>query len=76
MVDDRLAVALDIVAERVAAHLADPELLGDLWGDEYPEIGEHDWDRICERVRGLIPAGPSADAYAAAYEYLESRAES
>lgn len=77
MVDDRLAVAVavDIVAHRVLDHLVDADVVGDLWGDEYPEIGEHDWDRVCKRVRALIPSGPAAEEFAAAYEHLESRAE-
>lgn len=60
--------AIETVARQIIAHAADePE-----WGD-YPEIGEHDWRRICDRV-AEIAAFPPADDFDTAYALLASRA--
>jgi len=75
MADDRVNEATDIIARRAVASLIDQEL-GDLWGDEYPEIGEHDWTRIEERIEAIADMlRPDPTEYEAAYEYFEARAD-
>jgi hypothetical protein len=79
--DDRLNEAIDIVARNVVHNILvhDDNVLDEEWGDNYPEIGEHDWDRIKQRVReiGRNPLiNPyNEETYAAAYEFLDARAD-
>jgi hypothetical protein len=73
--DDRLQVAIEIVAHGIVDRLAHNEMTqDDLRSDDYAEIGEHDWDRIWERIRN-IPQRISPEEFEAAVEYLEGRAE-
>lgn len=75
MADDRLVEAIDIVARRAIWSLIDNEL-GDLWGDEYADIGEHDWVRVEERIEAITDLlRPDPTEFEAAYEFLEARAE-
>lgn len=62
--------ALDIVARRVIADATD----GIKWED-YPDIGEHDWDRVTERVVDLAP-DPGGERFEKAYALLSSLANS
>lgn len=71
MADDRLDVAVDVVARDLIAKVV-REYGGDQW-DSYPEIGEHDWERIDKRALELA-AQVDGEQYLAAYEFLESRA--
>lgn len=41
-----------------------------LWED-YPEIGENDWDEVIAAARALAPAAPSEDEYRTAYAVLD-----
>lgn len=41
-----------------------------LWED-YPEIGENDWDEVIAAARSLAPAPPSDEEYRAAYAALD-----
>lgn len=46
------------------------------WGD-YPEIGEHDWERVVDEVIKIAELmDPGKVEYQAAYELLTTRAES
>jgi hypothetical protein len=72
--EDALAVQTRLtVARRVIADIVEREI-GDQW-ENYPEIGEHDWQAIqdvaIERTKEL---GPSDDVYHAAYDRLARRA--
>jgi hypothetical protein len=60
--------AVSIVAERVIAETLRSAVRDGLWGD-YPEIGEHDWaviEQRIERVANVFDPGPKRfeDAYA------------
>lgn len=59
--------AIEIVARQALA-----EAVEDLAWEDYPEIGEHDWERVLDAAADLAqyPVG-----YLAAYELLEARAE-
>lgn len=75
MADDRLQVAVDIVARAVIDRVVSSEL-GDQWADNYPEVGEHDWLLVQERVTNrLLALAPPPEEFEAAYEYLEGRTE-
>lgn len=78
MADDRVKEAVDIVARNVIHNLMlHSDLLDELWGDEYPEVGENDWDRVKARVTEIV--GPlyaySEETYRAAYDFLDARAD-
>lgn len=59
---------LRIIAQFIVAASAE----GAEWA-EWPEIGEHDWMAIQNIVTELTPV-PDMNAYQAAYERLEARA--
>lgn len=60
-------VARAAVAHALVAH--PPE-----WGD-YPEIGEHDWERVEAEVERIIDRlSGQAEKYESAYRFLASRA--
>lgn len=67
---------IDVVARRVIANTFTPiEVVWDFW-EFYPEIGQHDWRRIEERIEHLITSiNPSDETYDKAYAELEGRAE-
>lgn len=41
--------------------------------ESYPEIGEHDWERVIDRAVELAH-GPSAEKFKEAYDLLTARA--
>jgi hypothetical protein len=65
--------AIEIVALYVLADLAYTGL-ADAWGD-YPEIGEHDWRLVYNRVNRLIPNPGAGVRFREAYAFLEDRAD-
>ena len=67
--DNRLAEAIDVVARWIIAFQA----LNVEWGD-YPEIGEHDWGTVIDRLDELADS-PGTDEYEAAYDFLAARAD-
>lgn len=70
MADNRVSEAVDVVA-RWAIDL----LLNDsLNWEDFPDIGEHDFEVVRKRAE-VIADCPSLDEYRAAYEYLASRAD-
>lgn len=73
--DDETVQAIETVARRVLFVLVDTEYYGaDVWED-FPEIGEHDWDRVVDQARALVGGlNPSGSLYADAYAHLKSRA--
>lgn len=77
MADERVDEAVDVVARRVIADVLDPLAVGDLW-ENYPDLGEDDWQAVQTRVQEIITGGVGRidqTTYTAAYDYLESRAE-
>lgn len=63
--------AITIVADEVLAALA--EGAAEQW-ENYPEIGEDDWNRIVKLIERKAPH-PGNARYFKAYELLELRAE-
>ena len=63
--------ALEIVAQAALRYVA--EDLGDKW-DEFPEVGEYDWDRICARACQLAP-DPGLEEFRTAYSVLSDVAD-
>jgi hypothetical protein len=74
MADEKTAEAVDIVARDLVASVVDAEI-GTQW-ENYPDIGEHDWEAVDKRAMEIIDnLRPAKNGYEAAYEYLERRAE-
>ena len=51
----------------------------ELWVEDHgwesvPNIGQHDFDRLCSHAEGLLPESPSIREYKEAYDTLEVRA--
>lgn len=64
------------VARHVVYDLIDRYLdIGDGWED-YPEIGEHDWNRVGAHVAGMCLRVMDDAKYAEAYALLAARAGS
>lgn len=59
---------------RIIAHHTLAGAAAELEWAEYPEIGLHDWERVCEIVE-QIAWWPDTEVFAAAYARLEERAE-
>lgn len=69
-----VAHAIEIVAMQILTNQV--EAVYEMW-DSYPEIGEHDWALIVDRITALAKNYEVSRAdYFAAYELLESRAVS
>lgn len=62
--------AIETVARGVLANAVETPVE---W-ENYPEIGEGDWERVLAEVRQLA-AHPSATDYDSAYQHLAERAE-
>lgn len=62
---------IDIVARFVAWQIFDPERAS--WED-YPEIGEYDWERVLRAVEVYTTIPPLRDTVASARKYLAKRA--
>lgn len=67
-----LDAAVAIIAQQILARAADTAQHE--W-ENYPEIGEADWDAVLAKVTDLAPF-PEPDMYKDAYALLEARAES
>ena len=65
---DEVQRAIEVVAAFALAYYA-VEVAD--WGD-FPEIGEHDWERVVEEMRRLAPF-PEEGAFERAYKTLEER---
>lgn len=72
--NERLDRAVDLVAHHVIASLvAAADGAAEEW-ENYPDIGEYDWQRIVDRVAWLLDElRPDDRAYLAAYEFLQRR---
>lgn len=70
LADTRLNDAVDLVARGILAGAA-----RNVRWEDHPDIGEHDWTRICD-LMDTVAGGPdlSDDGYQAAYTYLIDRA--
>lgn len=64
--------AIEIIARHAVARSV--ESLAEEGWDFYPEIGEHDWERIVAKAQELRP-WPEAAEFKEAYKLLEARAE-
>lgn len=75
MVDDRLDVAIDTVAQDVLMRTIRSGDFSDEWGDVFPLIGQYDWERVEVRIEQIIQAMPKPDMETidAAVEFLASR---
>lgn len=63
-------------AVEVVARMAIFNVLGEVEWQDYPEIGEHDWQEVLDRVEVIGCAlKPPTDDYTEAYAFLEARAE-
>jgi hypothetical protein len=63
-------------AIEVVARMAMFNALDKIEWSDYPDIGEHDWQQVLDRIEVLGCAWkPMDDDYAEAYAFLESRAE-
>jgi len=64
-----------VLIRRLMWALAVSESVGEMWED-YPEIGEHDWIDICNRLAASVARqNPSAEEFQAAYAHLAGRAD-
>ena len=64
--------AIHVVAIQVA-HNAINEWIEEGWGS-MPDIGEYDYERVCEAAKILLPEAPSNEQWNAAITVLEQRA--
>lgn len=64
-------MAIEVVAQHLLASFVDEA--GEKW-ENYPEVGEQDFERIVETVKEWAPS-PGSDQYKWAYARLEERAE-
>lgn len=72
--DERTREAVSTVAHRVAARILATYDAGEEW-ENHPDIGEHDWQRVVERLSWLAGYTDVSDQdYDAAYEHLTGRA--
>lgn len=72
MTDDKFANAVDVIAKNLLTSCA--AVCEKDWED-YPDLGENDWEQVRNRVRDLVDLlAPSPPEYEAAYEYLAERA--
>lgn len=69
-----LASDTETVAQQVHADLIHSALIdvGDQWVS-YPDIGEHDWNRVVNTILNAVPYPPH-DRYLTAYGRLAARA--
>lgn len=66
-------IAVDIVARHVIARMTDMYEQGEQW-ENYPEVGQFDWERVENRV-GQLTQYPDENDYKAAYAFLVARAD-
>lgn len=69
-IDEQHEAALKTVARAVAARLL--AAVGDGWED-YADLGEHDWGRVCEIVCDMMPLCGPVSEFQAAYQRLAAK---
>jgi len=62
------------VAAKWALHHAYEAWSEHAWEFTFPEVGMHDFDRICSRMEELLPESPSTAEYDKAHAVLKARA--
>lgn len=62
--------SINTVARHIAFRIFDPERA--MWED-YPEIGEDDWERVVAAMEALTPIPPDTHEYWSSYDYLAGR---
>lgn len=74
MADEQTPVesSIDLMARYMLWQLVDVERVR--W-ENYPELGEHDFERIIERIEQIAPPCPDMHERQAAYEFLSNRAD-
>lgn len=68
-----MALNTDAAIDVVARHAIAAIVLQISWED-YPEIGEHDWDRLIEHLDAIAPF-PEEELFETALLHLGERAE-
>ena len=68
--------AARVVARHVIANAAHQDLVGEMW-ELYPEIGQYDWDAVCDEVENVLRVNVRTplDEFEEAYEVLADRAD-
>lgn len=75
MADDKHASAIDAIARHLACCSIDDALEDGKW-ENYPEIGESDWEAVEKRAKAISDRLlPLPDEQIAAYDYLKGLAE-
>ncbi len=69
-----LTEAIDILS-RWAMHLAVEAWSQEGWENHFPDVGLYDYERISERMEGLLPPDVSLESFEKAYALLADRAE-
>ena len=62
------------IAARWAIHYAYEAWSEEAWEFSFPDVGMHDFDRICSRIEELLPESPDTAEYDEAYGMLKARA--
>jgi hypothetical protein len=77
MADDKVREALLIVARRVMYNALHAEYPTAPEWENYPEVGEYDWEKIERIINGFREGhlGVESEPYDAAYEFLSQRAD-
>lgn len=63
--------AVAIIAQDILAHAAE----GTQGWENYPDIGEDDWERVMIKVDQLATPWPDRVAFLEAHEFMENRAK-
>lgn len=74
---DEVTRAVDVVARRAIVAAAEPGFASEVTWGNFPEIGEHDWNMVEDRVNEIRRSlDPPQESYEAGYALLQGRAES
>jgi hypothetical protein len=65
--------ALDVSA-KWSLYLAVEAWMEEAWEIYFPDVGEYDFDRVCERMMKLMPPDVTVDERNNAYRVLSERA--
>lgn len=77
MMSDEVKQAIDVIARLAISAAAEPSFSREIEWENYPEIGEYDWDAVVARVNEIRRSlNPPEEACAAAYALLTARSDS
>ena len=75
MFDEKLELEHHLdVAARWSIRLAFEAWSEEAWGDEFPDFGEYDFDRLIESATQLLPADVSIEEWQETYRWFAARA--